>query len=161
MKTISRSWSLVVVVGVLLTTANCAKGEDLTRERLGQAAARWQQASISSYRMTLEITGDRIKAGTFEIEVIRNKIKAVSRNGKNIGSNDRFYSLDGLFKFLDDELEIAKEPARYFNAPSDTRVYLRAHFDPKLGYPTRYLRSVVGTDHNITLEVVHFEAIGR
>ena len=147
------------LAGLLLlwfATYGCAKGDPLTPEALKTAQALWQQHNLTSYSVSFKIDGNRIESGKFDIVVDKGDIVKAARNGENLATTDTFYTVKGLFEFLAHELELASEPARYFGAPADARVYLRAHFDPKLGYPTRYLRSVVGTKHQVTVEIVSF-----
>ena len=132
---------------------NCAKGEAFSPQDLTKAHNQWKQKGFQSYALTLEITGDRIETGLFEIEVNQGEIIKATRNGDNLATTDRFYTIEGIFQFLGNELELGKEPERYFGAGPGARIYMRAHFDPELGYPTRYLRAVTDTKHNITVEV--------
>jgi len=137
----------------------CAKGETLTPADLGAAKNMWQQNGFQSYALTLEITGDKIETGLFEIEVNKGEITKATRNGDNLATTDGFYTIDGIFVFLENELELGNDPARYFGAAPGSRIYMRAHFDPQLGYPTRYLRAVTDTKHNIKVEVKSFKKL--
>ncbi|MEZ4272038.1 MAG: DUF6174 domain-containing protein [Myxococcota bacterium] len=140
-------------VGCLLVAAiGCAKGEPLTLTAIQDAQARWEARGLHSYRMVLEIDGDLIDSGRFEVEVRHDKITRLTRNQVAVASRDPFYTVDGFFKFLRDELEMAADPARYWQASPGTNIHQRAHFHA-WGYPTRYLRAVVGTKQNITVVV--------
>ena len=147
---------LPLSVLLLSMVLSCAKGGPLTSEDLSQAQARWGAKGPTSYQLVLEITGDNVETGRFEIEVTQGKIVKASRNRNNLATTDSFYTVPGLFHFLDNELELGKEPKRYFGAAPTARIYMRAHFDPSLGYPTRYLRTITETRHNITVEVQSF-----
>ena len=131
----------------------CAKGESFTPTELRAAEGIWKAQGFQSYALTLEISGDNVETGLFEIEVNQGDIIKATRNGDNLATTDKFYTVDGIFAFLENELELGKEPGRYFGAAPGARIYMRAHFDSELGYPTRYLRAVTDTKHNITVEV--------
>ena len=147
---------LTPLLALLAMTLSCAKGGPLTSADLSEARARWGAKGPASYQLVLEIAGDNVETGLFDIEVQQGKIVKASRNGSNLATTDSFYTIPGLFHFLDNELELGKEPGRYFGAAPDARIYMRAHFDPSLGYPTRYLRTITETRHNITVEVKRF-----
>ena len=70
---------------------------------------------------------------------------------------DPFYSVEGIFGFLTDELAMAKQPTRFWQAAADARIHQRADFHQARGYCRRYLRAVSGTRHSILLEVVDLQ----
>jgi hypothetical protein len=69
------------------------------------------------------------------------------------------WTVAGQFDTLYRELELAENPEREMQAPPGTRLRLLAEFDPKLGYPRRYRRIVVGDAPSVTWDVTRFEAV--
>lgn len=137
----------------------CAKGSAFNEQDLKQARLRWQQNGFNSYYLTLEISGDKVETGVFVLKIKDGRISEATRNGVQLVKPDSFYTIEGIFDFLENELELGQEPGRYFGAAPGARVYMRAHFDPQLGFPTRYLRAVTDTKHNITVEVKKLEKL--
>ena len=131
----------------------CSKKEPLVRGALEAGEQLWKMQGRSDYTLYLEIAGDKIKSGEFVAEVKGNKLISVTRNGQALKTPDNFYTIEGLFNFLHDEIDLGRSPARYFNAPADSKVHQFMLLDKELGYPKRYVRSVFGTKHNITLEI--------
>ncbi len=148
-----RSPTPLLALTLGLITISCAQGSPLTPEDLKTARNTWASTGYSSYQLVLEITGDTIEAGTFKIEVQNGAITHATRNDRELTTPDTFYTIAGLFKFLEDELELAKEPGRYFSAGPDARIYMKAHFDPKTGAPLRYLRAITEPRHPVVVEV--------
>ena len=132
---------------------SCAKGLPLTRAALKESQLRWAANGLPSYRLELEVAGDKIETGAFVIEVRNNRIDFATRNDQELQEPDHFYTVDGLFKFLSNELELGQEPGRYFGASPNSRIYMNVHFHKTLGYPIRYLRAVTETKQNITVTV--------
>ena len=143
---------LTPLIAVALLTG-CTRGDTLTAEGLAAAKARWADQGLTSYRMEVEITGDRVEEGHFRVSVEDGAVTEVSRNDKPVVSRDAFYTIDGMFSMLGDELRMAQQAQRYWQAAEGARVYQRAYFDPDRGYCRRYLRAVTGTQHNIVIEV--------
>ena len=148
-----RTLCLGATAVTLLALVACARGENLTETQLAQAQSRWQQAGPRNYTLTMTITGDRIEEGRFVATVRDGALSSVTRNHRPIARPAPFYTVPGLFDFLSEELEMAAQPGRYWQAARDARVYQRIRFDDRLGYPTRYLRAVTGTEHNVTLDL--------
>lgn len=131
----------------------CAKGEPLTLDALQEAQARWRASAPNAYTLKIEISGDLVQEGEFEVTVRGDEVVKATRNGQVITTRDAFYTVPGMHAFLREELEMAQNPARYWNASPETRIYQRAHFDPELGYTRRYLRAVTGTQHNVVITI--------
>jgi hypothetical protein len=145
-------WPGLLVLG-LGASAACARGEPLSEATLSAAKARWAARGLADYDVHLEIEGDLVQEGEFEVEVRGRQVRVVRRNGAAVETHDAFYSVDGMFGFLGEELEMAKEPVRYWSAPADARIFQRARFDEDSGRLRRYVRAVSGTKHNIVITV--------
>jgi hypothetical protein len=148
-----------VLAALLLLSAACQKSAPLTEQRVSSARKQWAALGLRNYRVRLTIEGDRIQEGDFEIDVRDGRIANLKRNGVPVESRDAFYTVDGMFKFLMDELDMATNPALYWQAPKGTRIHQRAAFHEQKGYVTRYIRAVVGTKHNISIKVSDLEPL--
>jgi hypothetical protein len=103
------------------------------------------------------MSGDRVETGRFDVNVLREQVISLRRNGLVIppkGGQD--YSMDGLFHMLEQELGLAERPAT-LGAPEGYAVYLNARFDDATGRLVRYRRIVGGTSNSIDVDVVTFE----
>ena len=141
---------------LLLFAASCSRLDTLTEAALSDAEATWDARAPGFYRMVVEMTGDRLEEGVFEVVVRDRSVVSLSRNGRAIlpdGAQD--YSVDGLFDILARELALAEEPA-VLGAPEGYGVYLLVRFDPDNGRLIRYLRSVGGTNNSIEVHVTEF-----
>ena len=84
------------------------------------------------------------------------KIESILPDGTRIvlkPADTRFYSVDGLFLTIADELAQLKTD-HPFDQPKGTKVVMRFKPDPKLGYPHWYRRDVMGTSLSIAIDVV-------
>ena len=142
---------------VWVSLLSCARGAPLTLDAIESGRQRWRAGGVTDYRMRVKIKSDRTQAGEFRIEVQQGKLHRIARDGESVGMRDPFYTVDGLFGFLLQELEMAQEPGRFWAAPAGAYIHQRAHFDVDLGYPRRYIRAVGGTEHNIVITVEDFE----
>ena len=144
---------LLLTIIFCLGLSNCSQKEPLVRSALEAGEQLWERQGRSDYRLHIEISGDKIESGKFVAEIKNKKLSSVTRNGKTLTKPDNFYTIEGLFKFLHDEIDLGRSPARYFNAPADSKVHQFMLLDKELGYPKRYVRSIFGTEHNISLEI--------
>lgn len=141
-----------------LLALGCQRGDPLTAAAIAQAEATWQDYGVDDYQLELDIEGDLVEEGKFRISVQDGRVTDARRNGKTISTRDPFYTVPGLFKFLRDEIEMAQQPALYWQAGPGTNIYQRALFDARAGYLKRYLRAVTGTKHNIKIRVTRLTA---
>ena len=84
------------------------------------------------------------------------KVESVQTDGRRFELHPpetRFYSVDGLFLTIADELAQLKTE-HPFGQPQGTRVVMRFKPDAKLGYPLWYRRDVMGTTLAIAIDVV-------
>ncbi len=135
----------------------CSRLPSLTTERLTEAEAKWKEHQPNAYRLVIEMFGDRIETGRFDVSVVRGHITSLRRNNLVIRPNaGQDYSMDGLFHMMDQELGLAERPAM-LGAPEGYSVYLNARFDDATGRLVRYRRIVGGTSNSIDVNVVTFE----
>jgi hypothetical protein len=136
----------------------CSRLPPLTSDRLTDAEAKWKAHQPAAYRLVIEMSGDRIETGRFDVSVARGQVTTLRRNSLVIRPNaGQDYSMDGLFHILEQELGLAEKPAT-LGAPEGYSVYLNARFDDATGRLVRYRRIVGGTSNSIDVNVLTFEA---
>jgi hypothetical protein len=158
-----------IVVGVLLGVATVVAGvlvgaflnrnptPLLTREAYEVAAQRWDAHGPASYDLDLELSGNR--PGKIHVEVRGGQATRMVRDGVEPKQQRTWYywTVPGQMDMIAEELDMAEDPAKAFNAPGATAVIQRAEFDPQYGYPRVYHRIVQGTDFEILWKVTKFE----
>src|SRR5262249_39258475 len=145
------SWATVFIVIVA-----CSRLPALTPEVLQDAEQKWIAHKPISYRLVLEMSGDRVETGRFEVEVRNGRIVSLKRNGLVVRDTaDDNYTMEGLFHMLDQELSLAEKPATV-GAPPGYTVYTTAKFDETTGRLIRYRRIVGGTSNSIEVNVAEF-----
>ncbi|MDB5352666.1 MAG: hypothetical protein JWN86_3913 [Planctomycetota bacterium] len=148
----------------LIALAGCAGGEDVTTRSIANARRIWDAAKIRDY--DLEWTSSGARDGHYRIFVRDGKVRSIrafvdDRKERRVREievkpgDPSYYSVDGLFKILEEERSQLSEPAP-FGQPKGTSVLLRFTPDPKLGYPKRFRRDVVGTPRGLAIDVVRF-----
>lgn len=118
--------------------------EPLTAERLARARELWTSGGPATYSLELELAGavrDRRR-----IEVRDGAVVGMTTDGVEVPRQAwAYWTVDGLFDFLETELGNARSPQRAYGVADPKLVVLRARFDPELGYPEYFLRHVMGT----------------
>jgi hypothetical protein len=138
--------------------AGCARLDPLTPEILRQAEQKWKAGRPEAYRMTVEMSGDRVEAGRFEISVQSGQVVSLRHNGMVLTpGKGQDYSMEGLFRMLAQELGLAEKPAM-LGAPGGYTAYLTARFDENTGRLMRYRRTVGGASNTIDINVLEFAA---
>jgi hypothetical protein len=128
----------------------------LTTDRLDEARRRWQQQGPASYVLEVETKG--AVGATHRIVVREGEVVEMTTGGRTATRSAwEYWSVDGLFDFLATELGNAGNPRQAYGS-GVTEVILRAHFDPDLGFPSYFLRHVLGRQQSIEWNVVNFEA---
>jgi len=141
---------------LLCLMVGCLRLPQLTLDGLMQAEAKWRMQRPEFYRLVVEMSGDRVETGRFEVTVRGGKVESLRRNGLVIRPNGgQDYSMDGLFHMLGQELGLAERPAM-LGAPEGYSVYLTARFDETNGRLVRYRRIVGGASNSIEVKVVEF-----
>jgi hypothetical protein len=147
---------LKVIAAASLLLAACSGLSTLTPEILDQAERRWQASRPPAYSLTVVMEGDRVERGEFDVEVQANTV-TVKRNGVALNpESGKDYSMDGLFRIIREEIDLAKTPA-LFGAPSGYSAYLMANFDQATGGLKHYRRSVGGISNSIDIQVTKFQ----
>lgn len=146
-----------VLLAAVSLFPGCSRLDPLTPDVLAQAEAKWKTSRPGSYRLLIEMSGDRVEKGQFEVVVRSGEVVTLRRNGQDIipgrGQN---YSMEGLFQVLRQELGLAEKPAM-LGAPPGYSVYTSAEFDQATGRLIHYQRSVGGAANSIKIKVLKYE----
>lgn len=143
-----------LLVGLLVLRANAAP--ELTSERLAAARARWEAEGPSSYTLVLQMRGAVQDRRT--IEVRDGQVVDMKTGGRPAREGSwSYWSVDGLFDFLDTELRNAAHPPPELGIDDPSQIVLRARFDRRWGYPAYFLRHLLGRQQSTEWEVVDFQ----
>ncbi len=152
-----RSFAMLGIFAVMGAASGCGGGQQVTPEAIAHAKQLWTKAGIRDYDLEWTVTGAR--SNQYYVTVREGevrKIESLLGDGKRIvlkPAATRFYSVDGLFLTIADELAQLKTD-HPFDQPKETKVLMRFKPDPKLGYPQWYRRDVMGTSLSIAIDVV-------
>jgi hypothetical protein len=147
--------SRLSALGLLLLVA-CNRLPALTPPILEQAEQKWASHQPRAYRLVIEMSGDRVETGRFEVEVRSGQVVSFRRNGLVLQTDrGQDYTIEGLFHVLEQELGLAEKPTM-FGAPEGYTVYTTARFDDASGRLIRYRRIVGGTSNSIDINVVEY-----
>lgn len=161
METINRRrllWSVLgltlgLVIGFLVLRE---PSETLTADRLDEARRRWQQEGPVSYVLEVETKG--AVGATHRIVVREGEVVEMTTGGRDASRSAwEYWSVEGLFDFLATELANASDPRQAYGS-GVSEVILRARFDPDLGFPSHFLRHILGRQQSIEWNVIGFEA---
>jgi hypothetical protein len=142
----------------LLWLVSCSGLSTLTPAMLDEAEAKWKTAKPSSYRLVVAMEGDKVERGEFDVRVEGGVVTEIKRNGEAVNLKaGQDYSMEGLFRIIREEIDLAKNPALLGGQPGYS-VYLMARFDNRTGGLLHYRRSVGGTSNSIEIEVLKFES---
>jgi hypothetical protein len=141
---------------VMLCASGCSRLPALTPEILTQAEQKWAQHNPPFYRLIVEMSGDRVETGRFEVDVRSGHVVSLRRNGLVIRPDaGQDYSMEGLFHMLVQELGLSEKPTM-LGAPPGYSVYITARFDDTTGRLVHYRRIVGGTSNSIDVNVVEY-----
>jgi hypothetical protein len=140
-----------------MALAACSGMSALTEKSLRDAEEKWVMSKVMSYRLVVEMEGDRVAREEFEVVVRDGAVESLKRNGQATSAADREeYSMNGLFRTLHREMSLAEKPT-VLGAPAGYSAYLMARFDEKTGRLMRYRRTVGGASNTINITVKSFE----
>jgi hypothetical protein len=143
----------------VFAAAACSRLPAVTTDILKENERKWKAHKPDSYRLQLEMSGDHVESGRFEVEVRMGEITSLRHNGLVVRPNaGQDYTMDGLFHMLAQELSLAGKPA-LLNAPPGYSVYTTARFDEESGRLIRYRRVVGGTSNAIEVNVLEFQRL--
>src|SRR5262245_22219849 len=154
---VPRAFLFLALASLSAFLTACSGLETLTPENLQSAREKWRATRPAYYRLVLEMSGDRVESGRFEVAVQGDEVVSLRRNGQVIlPGRGQDYSMDGLFRMLIQELDLSGKPAM-LGAPEGYSVYLMVRFDMEPGRLLRYRRTVGGAKNSIEIDVLSFD----
>lgn len=121
--------------------------EPLSRDNLKSGRARWAAAHINNYDLTI-----RMRGAEYHVTVRRGLVELITSGGNTTQTTDPgAYSIDGIFRVLEQELDAAERFA--------VRPVMRARFNDALGYPERYLRGAGEMGAAASIETLLFRRV--
>jgi hypothetical protein len=159
-KSTSLRWTAAAVLGTLVTLGVVLlvrrPAETLTPARLHAAERRWQASGIRDYAMRLVVSG--VQKGVHQVRVRDGRVVAMTTGGAPVAEHVwQQWSVEGMFAFLQQELENAQDPENAYSIADPSHVVLQVGFDEQFGYPRHFLRHVMGRRASIEWEVEEFE----
>ena len=146
-----------IAVLALLALVACSGMSALTDMSLRDAEEKWVMSKIMSYRLVVEMEGDRVEREEFEVVVRDGAVASLKRNGQaTTSAASQDYSMNGLLKILHQEMGLAEKPS-VLGALAGYSAYLMARFDETTGRLLRYRRTVGGASNTIDITVREFE----
>jgi Family of unknown function (DUF6174) len=149
-----RLW--VSFLAACLAAGGCSGGQDVTADGIKAARQLWSKAGIRDYE--LEYTTAPAN-GHFVVTVRDSevkKIEAIQPGGARVELHPgapRYYSVDGLFVTIADELAQLEKP-NPFEQPKGTRILMKFKTNPELGYPEWYHRDIMGASQSARIDVI-------
>ena len=149
----------LVSLGVLAACASalgCSGGQQVTYENVEAAKRLWTKAGIRDY--DLEYTSGPFNDHYLVIvhDGTVRKVESIQPGGGRVElhpGEPRFYSVDGLFLTITNELAQLKTDTP-FEKPKGTKIVMSFETDPKLGYPHWYRRDILGAAHAAKFDVI-------
>jgi hypothetical protein len=131
--------------------------DTLTPALLEASEQKWRASRPEFYRLVVEMEGDRVEVGRFEVVVRSGSVVSLRRNDQVVlPDRAQDYSMDGLFRMLRQELGLLEKPA-LLGAPPGYSAYAMAQFDPETGRLIQYRRTVGGASNTIDIAVLEYE----
>jgi hypothetical protein len=153
---------VVLLLGAAAAVPGCGRGQEVTRASIQEARGRWKKAAVNDYDLEWESTGlsrshyiVKVRGGHVQ------KVEGVKLDGTHIAlkpADPSFYSVDGLFTIMADELALL-DTATPFGQPKGTTAVLRFTTDPKFGYLRTYRRDVMGAPSALAIDVLRFTPV--
>lgn len=149
----------LIALLALAIAARQGAAPTVTTEDLRAALARWRQHGPRDYDLAVVVSG--AQTGRYEVRVRDGRPIAAQRDGRELNRRTATYwTVPGLFDVIQHDLKYVDDPQRGFNAPPGSTVILRAEFDPDLGLPRSYQRSILGQASDVQWRVAEFQRVG-
>ena len=141
----------------LIAIAGCGGGQEVTPESVQAAKQLWARAGIRDYDLDWSVSGPN--NNHYFVTVRRGQVRSVEMvapDGARSPSQTHetsLFSVDGLFRTLEEELAVCSKSEKPFGQPKGSKVVMRFQPDGKLGYPHWYHRDVLGTPMSMAIDV--------
>jgi Family of unknown function (DUF6174) len=151
------TWARGPSILTVLVAAGCGSPSlpDLSPEDLAAARTRWQSQAIADYELDLRVHGTDLDPAVIHLAVRDDSVVTAERAGVPMTGDTIAYTVPGLFATLERELELKANPAAA-GAPPGYQVHVQADFDPELGYPRHYRRTIGGSNTRVEVETLRF-----
>jgi hypothetical protein len=154
---------MLLRLGVLTAccAAGCSGGETVTRENIAAARQLWAKAGIHDY--DLEYTTAPAHGHFFVTvrEGVVKKVEGIEPTGERtelrIGA-PRYYSVDGIFTTIADELA-QLEQERPFDQPKGATIVMKFKPNAEQGYPEWYRRDIMGTSRSARIDILRITPV--
>ncbi|HEX8201589.1 MAG TPA: DUF6174 domain-containing protein [Isosphaeraceae bacterium] len=157
MRTFKTATILGATALALAALPGCGGGRDVTPRALRDARRAWERAGPRDY--DLEWTSSGAQNAHYRVAVRGGRVESIRTvlpDGREIEAHPaqpESFGIDGLFGILEEELA-QRQADRPFGQPPGTTAVLRFDPDPRLGYPRRYRRDVLGVTKGIAIDVI-------
>jgi hypothetical protein len=146
----------LAVLSACLAAGGCSGGADVTAPGIKAARELWSKAGIRDYELeyTTAPANSHFLVSVHDGEV--KKVEAIEPGGARIElhpGEPRYYSVDGLFLTIADELAQLDKP-NPFEQPKGTRILMKFKTNPTLGYPEWYHRDIMGVSLSARIDVI-------
>jgi hypothetical protein len=153
---IATALAVGLAAGLLVLRAGAPP--ELTESALEAARERWEAAGPASYTLDLQMSG--ALSDRRHVEVRNGRVVEMTIDGDRASEGAwEYWSVDGLFDTMATELANARQPPASLGLADGSQLVLRASFDRELGYPTRFLRHIMGHQRGTEWEVVAFDRV--
>lgn len=139
-----------------MTAAGCSGGQAVTSENVEAARRLWTKAGIRDYDLEYTTAPSN---GHFLVTVHDGEVKKIEAIGPGGARHElhpgapRYYSVDGIFVTIADELAQLKKSTP-FEQPKGTKIVMKFNTNSKLGYPEWYHRDIMGTSQSARIDVI-------
>ncbi len=149
----------IIAFGILAASlfSGCGKScEELNSRVLEKAKASWKKAGVKSYNLWWSTSG--VRKQRYRVFVRDGQVKRIDMLQEGGGAveakpgSPSMFGVEGLFKTLREELD-QLESDKPFGQPKGAKAVLCVEFDPKLSFPKRYLRDVMGSGRGLEIDV--------
>ena len=136
----------VGIIVAWMAAVGCSGGQTVTAENLDAARGLWAKAGIRDYDLeytTAPANGHflvTVRAG--EVKKVEGILDGGARHELHPAA-PRYYSVDGIFTTIADELAKLKED-KPFDQPKGTTIVMKFRTHPELGYPEWWHRDIMG-----------------
>ncbi len=145
----------VTAMVVTILIVNHKPGEPLTIQRLLEARDRWARSGPAGYDLEVIVSG--AQQGRHQISVRDRKVVSMTTEGRPVEASVwEHWTVEGMFRFLETELQHAERPEIGFRVKDKSQVVQYADFDSATGYPRHYWRHVMGQAVGIRWEIATF-----